>query len=50
MRHLRLTGVLLLIVAAIALAPVTSANPLSPDDIAPTCADGCPAGPRPTAY
>ena len=55
MRHVRLIGVLLVMLIALVIVPAAFAGSVSdesknPDLKNPACADGCPPGPRPTMY
>ncbi|MDF2630721.1 MAG: hypothetical protein K0R39_4552 [Symbiobacteriaceae bacterium] len=61
MRHVRLLGLMIVLLAAVVIVPAASAKhgshakaadrvKESADLIAPSCADGCPPGPRPTMY
>lgn len=55
MRHVRLIGMLLVILVALLMVPAAFAGSASddaknPELMEPACADGCPPGPRPTLY
>ncbi|HYF78846.1 MAG TPA: hypothetical protein VD973_17055 [Symbiobacteriaceae bacterium] len=48
MRQVRLLSLLIVVLAALVIVPVASAK--NADLVTPSCADGCPPGPRPTMY